>query len=172
MLGDVFDTTSSYDARNMAIYFGGGKEIIGNYLIITPQASLLGNYYSQDGYEEKSTTAVARKVDSFDTLYIQSAVGCNVGFYSNIGDLTVKPEFRAFWLHEFNAQDENLGYALVGGTGSYTMQLQSPEADILRLGGGLSAKLGEYLELRADLDARMASGYSDYTLLGSLRYQF
>ncbi len=172
VLGDVFDTTASYDAQNLAIYLGGGKEIIGNYLIITPQASLLGNYYSQDSYDETSTTAVARKVGSFDTLYIQSAVGCNVGFYSNIGDMTVKPEFRAFWLHEFNAQDESLPFTLIGGTGSYNMLLQAPESDIIKLGGGVSARLGEYLELRADLDTRMASGYSDYTLLGSIRYQF
>ncbi len=171
-LGSTFNTTANYDARNIALYFGGGKEIIGKYLIFTPQASLLGNLYSQDAYQETSTEALPRKVDSFDTFYLQSAVGCNVGFYSTVGELTVKPEFRAFWLHEFNAKEEDLAYSLVGVTGSYNMQLQSPESDILKLGGGVSAKLGEYLELRADLDARLASGYSDCTLLGSIRYQF
>ena len=171
-LGTVFNTTASYDAQNTALYFGGGKEIIGDYLIITPQASLLGNYYKQDSYEEKSSDAVTRQVDSFDTLYLQSSVGCNVGFYTALGDLTIKPEFRAFWVHEFNAKEEDVSFQLVDGTGSYSMQLQAPEADIIKLGAGLSVKIGEYLELRADLDTRRGSNYSDRTLLGSIRYQF
>jgi len=171
-LGSTFDTTASYDAQNTAIYFGGGKEITGNYLIITPHASLLANYYKQDGYEEKSSNAVGRQVDSFDALYLQSDLGCKVGFYAAMGNLTLKPEFRASWMHEFNAQDENVSFNLIGGTNPYVMTLQAKEEDIIKLGAGLSAKIGEYLELRADLDTRRGSNYSDHTLLGSLRYQF
>ena len=171
-LGTVFDTTANYDAQNMAIYFGGGKEIIGDYLIITPQASLLANYYKQDAYEEKSTTAVTRSVDSFDALYLQSSIGCNLGIYMGLGETTLKPELRAHWLHEFNASEETINYGLIGGTGNYSMLLQAPEEDILKLGVGLSAKMSEYLELRADLDTRQGSDYSDYTVLGSIRYQF
>jgi len=171
-LGSMFDTTSSYDAQNFAFYLGGGKEIIGKYLIITPQASLLANYYDQDAYTEKSTTAVARSVDSFDALYVQSSIGCNLGLYMAMGNMTLKPELRAHWLHEFNADNESQHFGLVGGTGGYNMLLQAPEEDILKLGAGVSSKIGEFLELRADLDTRWGSDYSDYTLLGSLRYQF
>ena len=172
-LGDLFDTTASYDARNIAFYLGGGKEIIGQYLIITPQASLLANYYEQDAYDEKSTTAVARSVDSFDALYVQSSLGCSLGVYMAMGEVTLKPEVRAHWLHEFNGDEETLPYSLVGGNGiPYSMTLQAPEADILRLGAGIAAKMSEYLELRFDLDTQQASDYSDYTVLGSLRYQF
>lgn len=172
VLGSTFDTKASYDAKNTGIYVGGGKEIIGNYLTFTPQASLLANYYKQDGYEEKSSNAVARKVDSFDALYLQSSIGCNVGFYTAMGETIIKPEFRAFWVHEFNADEEDVAFQLIDGTGSYNMQLQAPESDIIKLGAGLTAKIGEYLELRADLDTRRGSNYSDHTLLGSIRYQF
>ncbi len=172
-LGNTFDTTADYDAQNIAFYLGGGKEITGQYFIITPQASLLANYYKQDAYDEKSTTAVGRAVDSFDALYVRSSIGCNFGFYMAMGNITLKPEIRAHWLHEFNASEEDLSYTLIGGTGDYyNMILQAPEQDVIRLGAGIAAKLSEYLELRADLDTRQASGYSDYTLLGSLRYQF
>ena len=171
-LGDTFDTTADYDAQNIAFYLGGGKEITGNYLIITPQASLLANYYKQDAYSEQSTV-VGRSVESFDALYVQSSIGCNLGFYMAMGEVTLKPEIRAHWLHEFNANEEDLSYTLIGGTGeNYNMILQAPEEDIIRLGMGIAAKLSEYLELRADLDTQRASGYSDYTVVGSLRYQF
>ena len=172
-LGDLFDTKASYDAMNLAFYLGGGKEIVGKYLIITPQASLLANYYEQDAYDETSSGAVPRSVDSFDALYVQSSIGCNLGIYMAMGEVTLKPELRAHWLHEFNGDEENLAYTLINGTGgNYNMLLQAPEADVIRLGAGISAKLSEYLELRADLDTQQASAYSDYTVYGSLRYQF
>jgi T5SS/PEP-CTERM-associated repeat protein len=172
-LGDLFDTTADYDAKNFAFYLGGGKEITGDYLIITPQASLLVNYYDQDAYEEKSTDAVTRSVDGFDALYTQSSLGCNLGFYMGMGEVTLKPELRAHWLHEFNASEESLPYRLVGGDGSsYNMLLQAPEEDVLKLGAGISANLSEYLEIRLDLDTQQASDYSDYTVAGSFRYQF
>jgi outer membrane autotransporter protein len=171
-LGSAFNTEADYDAQNTAIYVGGGKEIIGDYLIITPHASLLANYYDQDSYTEESSNAVGREVESFDELYVQSELGCSVAFYTTLGKLLLKPEFRASWLHEFNADDEDLSYTLIGGTNPYVMTLQAPEEDILRLGAGISAKIGEYLELRTDLDTRTGSNYSDLTLSGSLRYQF
>ncbi len=171
-IGTTFDTVGSYSAKNYAIYFGGGKEIATDYLIWTPQASLLGNYYKQEAYEETSTTATARSVDSFSNLYLQSTLGGSMGLYTAMGDVVFKPELRLFWLHEFNAKEEDVGYRLVGGSQQYNMVFQAPVSDLLRLGVGTSAKVGEYLELRADFDARFGADYSDYTFLGSLRYQF
>ncbi len=171
-LGDVLDTTASYDAQNLAFYLGGGKEIIGKYLIITPQASMLVNYYKQDAYEEQASGALPRSVDSFDALYVQSSLGCSLAAYTTVGKITLKPEVRAHWLHEFNAKEEDLAYTLIGGTGNYNMILQAPEEDVLRLGAGVSAKLSESLELRADFDTQLASAYSDHTVSGSIRYQF
>ena len=119
-----------------------------------------------------ATNAVARSVDSFNALYVQSSIGCSLGVYMSMGDITFQPEIRAHWLHEFNASEEDLSYTLIGGTGNYSMMLQAPEEDILKLGAGVAAKLGEYLELRADLDTRQSANYSDFTMTGSIRYQF
>lgn len=171
-LGTTFDTTAKYDAQNIGFYLGGGKEIVSDYLVITPQASLLINYYLQDNYNESTTNAVGRAVDRFDALYAQSSFGCSLGWYASLGEVTFTPEVRIHWLHEFNAREEELDYSLIGGTGSYNMILQAPEEDILKLGAGVGAKFGEFLELRADVDARYSANYSDATLRGSLRYQF
>ena len=84
-LGSTFDTTADYSANNLALYFGGGRELISNYLIFTPQASLLGNYYKQDDYSESATTAVGRNVESFDAFYLQSSLGASLGLYAAIG---------------------------------------------------------------------------------------
>jgi T5SS/PEP-CTERM-associated repeat protein len=171
--GTTFDTTADYSARNLAFYLGGGKEMAGKYLIYTPQVSFLGNYYKQDGYTEEASNAVERDVEGFDSFYLQSSLGCSMGMYMGLGNITFKPEIRAHWLHEWLDGRKNLHYTLVGGNGEdYLLNLQAPEEDILKLGIGASAKLGEYLEVRADLDTRMGKDYSDYTLLGSLRYQF
>jgi outer membrane autotransporter protein len=132
----------------------------------------LANYYSQDAYEEKSSV-VGRSVDSFDALYVQSAIGCNLGLYTAAGDTTLKPELRAHWLHEFNGDEESINYTLIGGNGAnHTLLLQAPEGDILKLGAGVTAKISELVELRFDVDTRQGSDYSDYSVLGSIRYQF
>ena len=95
-----------------------------------------------------------------------------MGMYMGSEDFTFKPEIRAHWLHEWMGDAETINYNLVDGTGTYKMTLQAPEKDILKIGIGAAAKFGEFLELRADLDTRRSGNYSDYTLLGSLRYQF
>jgi len=172
-LGSAFDTTADYTAQTMGFFIGGGKEIATDYLIYTPQLSFLGNYYSQGNYEEESSSAVARKVYSFTSFQLQSSLGGSIGYYSSVGDVTFKPEVRAFWQHEWLSEEEKNQYRLLGGSGTrYDLFMQAPEKDILKLGIGSSAKIGEYLELRADLDTRLGSGYSDLTFLGSLRYQF
>lgn len=170
--GTTFDTRGEYDAKNIAVNIGGGKEIAGRYLIWTPQLYLLGNYYNQDAYQETASNAVGRDVDGFSTLYLKSTLGTSMGMYMGMGDVTLKPELRAFWQHEWNAREEELGYRLIGGSNNYTLFSQAPEQDLLQLGIGTSAKIGEYLELRADLDTRLGGSYRDYTLLGSIRYQF
>ena len=171
-LGSAFDTKANYTAHNVAMSIGGGKEIGGDYLIFTPGLSFLGNIYMQESYEEESTTAVARKVDRVNTFNLQSALGGSLAMYLGMGEVTFKPELRAFWMHEWIGDEERVDYSLIGGTGSYSMLLQAPEKDIFKIGIGSSAQFGEYLELRADLDTRFGKDYSDYTLQGSLRYQF
>ncbi|MDZ8119783.1 autotransporter domain-containing protein [Pontiella agarivorans] len=171
-LDHAIGTTADYNAQNIAFSIGGGKEMIGNYLILTPQASLLGNIYSQEAYKEDAPSAVGRNVDSYSAFYLQSAIGGSASFYMGMGNIIFKPEVRLHWLHEWLADDESLDFKLAGGANNYSMLLQAPEKDIFKLGIGSSAKIGEFLELRADLDTRFGKDYSDYTLLGSLRYQF
>jgi len=171
-LGTAFDTAASYSSQNFALFAGGGKEIAGDYLIFTPELSFLGNFYMQKAYDETSSNAVGRQVDRVNTFNLQSTLGTSMAMYLGMGKVTMKPELRAFWLHEWAGDEERADYSLIGGTGSYSMLLQAPEKDILKLGIGTSAKWGDYLELRADLDTRLGSDYRDYTLLGSLRYQF
>lgn len=171
-LGDVFDTTASYDAQNMAVRFGVGHKMVGQYLIVTPQVGVLANYYNQDAYTEKSTNAYPRDVEGFDTLYIQSSVGGNVEMYTSLGDLTFRSELRAHWLHEFNADESDVNYTVANNPQQLSMTMQAPETDIFRVGAGVILQLSEYLEFRMDANAGGSSGYNQYDLSGTLRYQF
>jgi hypothetical protein len=171
-LGTTFDTTADYRAQNLAFFAGGGKEITRDYVIFTPELSFLGTYYFQENYQEEASDAVGRKVRSLETFNLQSTLGTSMAMYMGLGNITFKPEISAYWLHEWIGNEESILYSLQGANGTYGLDFQAPEKDILKLGIGSSAKWGEYLELRADLDGRFGSDYSDYTLLGSLRYQF
>ena len=85
--------------------------------------------------------------------------------YMGMGEITLKPELRAHWLHEFNAKEEDLPYQLVGGTGNYNMILQAPEEDILKLGAGISAQLSDLLEVRIDLDTAHQRKVDHYAIV-------
>ncbi len=170
-LNDVFDTTASYDAKNIAVRLGVGREMVGQYFIVTPQVGVLANYYDQDAYTEESTTT-PRDVDGFDELYIQSSVGGNVGMYMSWGDLTVRSEVRAHWLHEFNADEEDVNYTMAGNPQQLIMTMQAREEDVIRIGAGVAVQLSEYLELRMDANAGSSGDYNQFDLSGTLRYQF
>ncbi|MDF7808509.1 autotransporter outer membrane beta-barrel domain-containing protein [Pontiellaceae bacterium B12219] len=171
-LGNAFDTTAEYRAQTLSFFAGGGKEITRDYVIFTPELSFLGTYYFQENYQEEASNAVGRKVRSLETFNLQSSLGTSMAMYMGLGKITFKPEISAYWLHEWIGDEEEILYSLQGANGTYALDFQAPEKDILKLGIGSSAKWGEYLELRADLDGRFGSDYSDYTLLGSVRYQF
>jgi outer membrane autotransporter protein len=171
-LGNVFDTTASYDAQNVALYVGVGHETVGQYLVITPQAGLLANYYRQDGYTEESDNSIAREVSGYDALYLQSLLGCSIGLYMTVGEVTVRPDFRVRWLHEFNADEEDVDCNLIGSTVPMVMTMQSREADVLQFGAGFAVKLSEALECRMDLDLNTFGGGTRYDIGGKLIYQF
>lgn len=171
-LGDVFGTTAAYDARNIAAHFMVGRETAGRYLIVTPQAGLLVNYYDQDAYTEESSAALPRTVDAFDQLYLQSSLGGKIGMYALLGEIPLRTELRLHWLHEFNAEEEDVIASIGGDPQQLTLTMQAPEKDVFRIGAGAAVQLSEYLEFRIDVNAAGSGDYSQYDCSGTLRYQF
>ncbi len=175
--GTSFKTTAEYNADQLGFYAGGGKEMVfmEDRLFITPSAALSGSYYMQESYVESSTMALPRRVDEFDYLSLQSEVGLKASYTHALKRSVLEPEGHVNWMHEFNADEERIGYSLVGGTGSYSFGVAAPVEDIYEVGLGLGWWLHgqqNVYQWSVGLDGRFGDGYTETTASLRLLSQF
>ncbi|MCF7848392.1 MAG: autotransporter domain-containing protein [Kiritimatiellales bacterium] len=172
--GTIFAAKGDFDADNYALYAGGGKELRlsdGDFLF-TPEAALLISYYDQEGYREKSLF-VARDVDSYDRWSYQSRLGAALALEKQAGSVVLKPEVRAYWLHEFNADPDRVGYSLIGGTGGrYILGMQAPSENVFEAGAALRALFSDRLEIALAVDGQFSDDYEAITVSGRAAFGF
>ncbi|MBN2163337.1 MAG: autotransporter domain-containing protein [Pontiellaceae bacterium] len=175
--GTAFRSHASYDADQFAFYLGGGREMAfrEDRLFITPSAALAGSYYTQESYTEASGTALAKRVDDFDYFGFQTDLGVKVSYAIEKERSSLVPEVHANWLHELNADEERIGYSLVGGTDRYSFGMEAPVEDLYELGVALSwwrrGRSGT-TEWSLGLDEQFGDGYSETTASLRLQKQF
>ncbi|MDF7806676.1 autotransporter domain-containing protein [Pontiellaceae bacterium B12219] len=176
--GTAFDSSAEFDSSQFGYYLGGGKEMVfkEDRLFVTPSAGFLGGWYMQDGYTERSTTAVAKKVDAYNRWSLNSEIGAKVVFHQDFRRSVLMPEVHANWIHQFNADEEQVGYSLVNGTGDYSFGMAAPVSDLLEFGLGLSlwtgSKDGAVYEWGLGFDSRFGDGYSASALNARLVVEF
>ncbi len=167
--GTMLGGEGDFDADNYAVYVGGGKEIreTDGDLLFTPEAALIIGYYDQEDYNDG-----AMDIDAYDRWSYQSRLGAALALQKHAGSVVLKPEVRIHWLHEFNADPDQIGYSLMGGTGRYTFGVQAPDEDILEVGAGFSATFNDRLELVLDVDAQHSELYKAINVSGRIMYEF
>ncbi len=171
--GSVFDITSDYSADIFSFYLGTGKEFgLTDSLFIIPEISLQTTYYDQESYREDSSDAVGKDVDGYDRWSYLSTVGATLEFRDFFKNSSVNPELHAFWEHEFNTDEDDVSYALIGGTAGHSFEFQAPVADVVRLGVGISADVAKNVKLSAGYDIRLGDDYSSQIANAKLIYSF
>jgi T5SS/PEP-CTERM-associated repeat protein len=173
--GTVFGADADYEANNFALYAGGGKEMRspGGRFFFTPQASLLLSQYQQTSYTEKMSTGVAREVEAYDHNSVVSSLGAAVAMQQEYDTVTLRPEVRLRWLHEFEDDEEKLDFTLSEGMGGQFFSLMpGAEEDILEAGAGLSCGFDNAWALMLDLDWRFGEDYDAYSVSGRAVYEF
>ncbi len=166
--GTVLTGEADFDANNYAVYFGGGKEFQlseGESILLTPEAALNVGYYDQEGYNDG-----LMGVDAYDRWSVLSRLGVALAVEKQTGSILWKPEARAYWLHEFNADPDRISYMIAGSR--YTFGVQAPDEDILEVGIGLTATINDRLELALDLDSQFSENYSALTVGARAMYEF
>ncbi|MEN8255907.1 MAG: autotransporter domain-containing protein [Verrucomicrobiota bacterium] len=172
--GTDFDTTSTVDASQSILYIGLGSEVLGddNISLVRPLVGLQISQFDQDAYTEESTTAVGKDVDAFTRRSYLSILGAEIVLPKAGRKVALETQLRAYWLHEFNSDDEIVDYTLVGSSQPGQFMLRAPDSDVAQLGIGVSAKWMSGLQLRADLDGQISDSFYSATLSGSLLYEF
>jgi len=168
--GTMFDTSADYDADLFGFYLGGGKQMVfsDDRLFVTPSAAMSGAYYLQGDYTENSSTAVPRQVDDYEHLSYRSELGLKTMYTYELKRTALMPEIHVNWLHEFNTDEQRIGYSLVGDPGRHSFGLMAPVEDIYEVGALLSwwkdlGGNGKYHEWALGVDSRFGDGYTETT---------
>ncbi|QBG47984.1 autotransporter domain-containing protein [Verrucomicrobia bacterium S94] len=176
--GTAFDTESDFDASQFGFYLGGGKELVyrRDTIFLTPTLALSGGNWMQDSYKEKSSDSVVKKVDDYNRWSFKSELGIETVFRKELRNVVLMPEVHAKWLHEFNTDEDSLGYTLDGGTGNYSFGMVSPASDLFELGAAISLwtenKKGTVYEYALGFDGRFGSGYTANILNARVNIEF
>ncbi|MDF7825021.1 autotransporter domain-containing protein [Pontiellaceae bacterium B12227] len=181
---NAFGYEADYNASTLGFAVGTGYGISfgRDKWLFTPEASYLGSLYSRGSYTEKSsldTPFPDKKYDSYDEWSHQTAIGATLSMIGVIEsfktELEYQPEFRAHWLHEFNADLDNDAYIMAGGSGdSIAVALQAREEDLIRLGMGIrfSEWQNDTTEFGLDVDGAFGEDYHNIILSGKFMHRF
>jgi outer membrane autotransporter protein len=135
--------------------------------MLTPEAALSVDYFNQDSYSDGY-----RDIDATDRWSYQSRLGVALSVKKRVGDVVIKPELHAYWLHEFNEVSSQVGYSQVGGTERYAFSVQGPGADVVDAGVGLSTLLTDRVALTLGVDGQFSDSYEAVRVSGRLSIDF
>ncbi|MDZ8117919.1 autotransporter outer membrane beta-barrel domain-containing protein [Pontiella agarivorans] len=181
---DSIGYEADYNAHTLGIGVGIGYGIsfMKDKWLLTPEASYLGSLYSRESYTEKSSLASPfpnKDYDSYDEWSHLTSIGATLSMIGVIEsfdtELEFQPEFRAHWLHEFNADMDDDSYVMVGGTGDpIAVALQAREEDLVRLGTGIrfSEWENDTTEFSLDLDGAFGADYHNVMVSGKILHRF
>ncbi len=170
--GTAFDVTSSTKASHSMFYIGGGYQFEDkpSGALFRPLAGLQVSLYDQDAYTEKSSNAIVKDVEAYDRWSYLSTIGASLIFPKEGEKVDMELQLRAYWLHEFNDDEEKVGYIM--GTQPGQFVLRSPDSDVGQLGVGFVTKGKTAWQLRADVDVQLSETFTSTTLSGALLYEF
>jgi hypothetical protein len=172
--GTDFNVKSDVDASQTTFYMGGGYKFEDEPtgVQLRPLAGIQIGYFDQDGYTEKSSNAVAKDVDSYDRWSYQSILGASMVFPKAFTRVDLETHLRTYWLHEYNDDEDRIGYTLIDSAQTGRFSMRSPDQDIGQVGLGLVAKYRNGLQLRTDVDGQFSETFSAVTVSGALLYEF
>lgn len=170
--GTIFGSDAEIDAATMVFYIGASEEADYGSFTLAPVVAFQAANYSQDGYNEVSTNAVGRTVDSYDRWSYKSIVGIRGASVKALKNFDLITRMRASWQHEFNTDTDSLQYTLIDGNDPHYFTIQSPVADAFDLGVSIGALFSENLEVSLGLDGRYSSDFTAISYNGRIQYSF
>ncbi len=172
--GTDFDVTSSVEASQSMFYIGGGYQFEDepSGALLRPLLGLQVSQFDQDAYAEESSNALAKDVDAYDRWSYQSTFGASLIFPKEGQKVDMELQLRTYWLHEFNGDEENVGYTLIDSGLPGQFVLRSPDQNIVQLGTGFVTNWKTGWQLRADIDVLLGGTYTSTTISGALLYEF
>ncbi len=165
-------TTGKFDSDMISAYIGAGKRFdIKEKVSITPEASLLSTFYTQEEFD-RTGLPTTTTLEEYDTESFLGSLGVSLATLHEMDWLNqgvaLVPEVRLYWLHEFNADPGDL---YIAGT---PYAVRPRDEDLLRLGFGFDLWHGrhENVKFEIDYDGLFSDTYSEHIFSGKAIVRF
>jgi len=147
-----------------------GNNFGGTSMILEPVVGLGYTAVQEESYKEKGAGSLNLKVDSDTTDGIYTKLGIRLAKELKHQDMTLVPNVRAFWIHDF-ADRVDLSSSFIGG-GSFTTEGLEPVHDMFNLGAGLNFYLKNNVRLFVDYGWQAAGNFNSNTVQAGLQWSF
>jgi len=155
----------------------GGYDFHYHGWTLSPEAGLQYSHIQVDSYEESGAGAFDLGVNNEDIDSLRAKIGGRVTNSYDVGFMTLMPEIRANYYHEFLDDNRGVSESLAGApaVGSFAIETARPERNFAIVGAGLSAvpKKLDSLTFFVNYDAQV--GQADYMandINGGVRVDF
>jgi len=152
---------------------GAGYNIKRDRLTVGPTLSLQYTYVHIDNFTETGSRAPLAIEDN-DSHSLRTRLGGRLAYDLEAGHITLRPEIRAAWHHEFLDRERAIDSRLASGAGS-VFQVNSPTIgrDSLALSAGLTVQWSSRLSTYLFYDTQLArENYIVHAVSGGLGWSF
>lgn len=154
---------SEHDGSLIGATFNGGYTLDVNGWIIDPGAGLSFVHLREESFRESGANSADLKIATRDNDSLQSQLGVRLSHPLRLDTLTLQPELRIEWQHEFNRKTEALQARLAGGD-TFITPGRDLAGDGLLLGASLRARMSDnvfgMLDYTCDLQSHGATGHA------------
>jgi autotransporter-associated beta strand protein len=156
-------------ALNLGKDFEVGKFTLG------PIIGAQYTYAGIGGFTETGADSLDLALGQQNANSLRTNLGARLAYNWEVAsNITLIPEVRGFWMHEFLNEPRNINSALEGGSGpSFDYVTSAPYSNSVFGGAGISAKVGDRWSASAFYNVNFgAEGYTNNTISTSLGFSF
>ncbi|MCX6965031.1 MAG: autotransporter domain-containing protein [Verrucomicrobia bacterium] len=152
-----------------------GKDFeIGNFTL-GPIVGAQYTYAGIGGFTESGADSLDLALGHQNANSLRTNLGARIAYNWEVGsNITLIPEVRGFWMHEFLNNPRNISSALEGGSGpSFDYETSAPYRNSVFGGAGISAKFGDRWNGSVFYNVNFgAEGYTNNIISTSLGFSF
>jgi outer membrane autotransporter protein len=173
---ELYSNPAEYDADLFSFYVGGGYAFdLGEKIALTPEASLLSTFYSQDSYMRTSMLGEGQ-VQDWDTTSYQGSIGLSLATQHQLDwlnrGLAFIPEVRGYYIREFDTDPDNFTFMYNNTANSFAVRPR--DENTFRVGFGFDMWSWKFqnAKLELDYDALFSDTYFENIVSGKLSFRF
>ena len=167
------DARGSTDGSELNVLIGGGYDWKRGALTVGPTGTFNYTSVGFDGFTERGSLAPLA-IQNRQGESLRSAFGIKASYDWKVGGVTIKPEVRAAWQHEYGAAAYDISASFANGAGNaFTVNGPRIGRDSFLLGAGFAIQCSERCSTYLYYDGQLGrSNYDSHSITGGLRLAF